>query len=71
MERDKEYTIWYKKDGEWYSDKKLDYYINTIKQQQKEIEEKDKLILYMKEKLNNISFEVETLWRKIEKVEKQ
>lgn len=40
-----------------------------IEQQQKEIEEKDKLILDMKERLNNISFEVEIMWRKIEKVE--
>lgn len=43
--------------------------LNLIETQQKEIEEKDNLILDMKEKLNNISFEVETMWRKIEKVD--
>lgn len=40
-----------------------------IEKQQEELEEKDKLILDMKERLNNISFEVEMMWRKIEKVE--
>ena len=32
---------------------------------------KDRLILELKQRLNNISFEVEVAWRKIEKVEEE
>lgn len=43
--------------------------LNFISTLQKELYKKDNLILDLKEKLNNIQFEVETAWRKIEKLE--
>lgn len=44
--------------------------VNLIDKQQKEIEEKNNFIFNLKERLNNIQFEVEMTWRKIEKMEK-
>lgn len=43
--------------------------IKEIDRLQNELYRKNELILDLKEKLNNIQFEVETAWRKIEKVE--
>lgn len=44
--------------------------LNLFEKQQKEIEDYKQLIFYFKDKLNNIDFETETGWRKIEKFEK-
>lgn len=43
--------------------------LSLIDRLQNELYRKNELILDLKEKLNNIQFEVETAWRKIEKVE--
>lgn len=43
--------------------------LNYIDKLQKENENYKELILVIKEKLNNIQFEVEQTWRKIEKLE--
>jgi DNA-binding transcriptional regulator GbsR (MarR family) len=53
----------------------IDVIIALIEKQQKEIEEKttilEQLLEDVKERANNISFETEILWRKIEKAEKK
>lgn len=55
IEREKQYT---------------DFYKDLVQKQQKEIEYYRNLIFYFKDKLNNIDFETEIGWRKIEKLEK-
>lgn len=52
------------------SKKILTLFKKVIENQQKEIEDYRRLISYFKVKLNNIDFETETGWRKIEKLEK-
>ena len=47
----------------------IEEFIETIDKLQKENQDYKKLILVIKEKLNNIQFEVEQSWRKIEKLE--
>ena len=56
-------------------EKALKIIYNLINKQQKEIKENDEIIdeiiLDTKETLGNIGFEVENMWRKIEKIEEK